>query len=247
MEKAVQITRTPSWEIKLRADFDKLSISERKVAACILADSQYILEWGISDIAHKSDVSDATVVRLCWNRCRTRWISWMTGSWKKRSIPCTRQNISIFLGSAARRRSAAAPSTISAKSACASMSARISTSTIFWRSVSARRLQRGDDDRHLRQPQFADGAHGAYQPHLHLLRPDDAGRPYVRTGRPAGDHRHPFRRRGHADPGRSRKLKRGAGAPSAQLLEPTDGLLLGRDKEKILSMVAFIDKVVQRL
>ncbi len=65
MEKAVQITRTPSWEIKLRADFDKLSISERKVASCILADSQHILEWGISDIAGKSGVSDATVVRLC--------------------------------------------------------------------------------------------------------------------------------------------------------------------------------------
>lgn len=65
MESAVQITRMPSWEIKLRADFDKLSMSERKVASCILAEYQNILEWGISDIARKSGVSDATVVRLC--------------------------------------------------------------------------------------------------------------------------------------------------------------------------------------
>lgn len=65
MENAVKITRTPSWEIKLRADFDKLSISERKVASCILSEYQNILQWGISDIARKSGVSDATVVRLC--------------------------------------------------------------------------------------------------------------------------------------------------------------------------------------
>lgn len=65
MENRVQITRTPSWEIKLRAEMSKLSISERKVAAFIAAGGKEILELGISDIARKSGVSDATVVRLC--------------------------------------------------------------------------------------------------------------------------------------------------------------------------------------
>ena len=65
MENQVQITRTPSWEIKLRAEMNKLSISERKVATFIAAGGKEILELGISDIARKSNVSDATVVRLC--------------------------------------------------------------------------------------------------------------------------------------------------------------------------------------
>lgn len=65
MNNKVQITKTPSWEIKLRAELNKLSISERKVASCILADNDEILEMGISDIAQRSGVSDATVVRLC--------------------------------------------------------------------------------------------------------------------------------------------------------------------------------------
>ncbi len=60
-----RITKTPSWEIRLRAEMDKLSISERKVASCIVADSQAVLGMGISDIARRSGVSDATVVRLC--------------------------------------------------------------------------------------------------------------------------------------------------------------------------------------
>lgn len=65
MDRTVQITRTPSWEIKLRGEMNKLSISERKVASYILSCSNEILEMGISDIARKSGVSDATVVRLC--------------------------------------------------------------------------------------------------------------------------------------------------------------------------------------
>ncbi len=44
---------------------NKLSISERKVAAFIVSEGNSILEMGISDIARKSGVSDATVVRLC--------------------------------------------------------------------------------------------------------------------------------------------------------------------------------------
>ncbi|MBR6526618.1 MAG: MurR/RpiR family transcriptional regulator [Lachnospiraceae bacterium] len=65
MENRVQITKTPSWEIKLRAEMNKLSISERKVAAFIVSSGRELLELGISDIARKSGVSDATVVRLC--------------------------------------------------------------------------------------------------------------------------------------------------------------------------------------
>ena len=65
MAAQIRITKTPSWEIRLRAEMDKLSISERKVASCIVADSQAVLGLGISDIARKSGVSDATVVRLC--------------------------------------------------------------------------------------------------------------------------------------------------------------------------------------
>lgn len=65
MDTTIQITKTPAWEIKLRAEMDKFSISERKVASCILVNSQEILGLGISDIARKSGVSDATVVRLC--------------------------------------------------------------------------------------------------------------------------------------------------------------------------------------
>lgn len=65
MENQVQITRTPSWEIKLRAELSNLSISERKVASYIVSEHGNILDMGISDIARKSDVSDATVVRLC--------------------------------------------------------------------------------------------------------------------------------------------------------------------------------------
>ena len=65
MENRVQITRTPSWEIKLRAELNQLSISERKVATFIASNGKDILELGISDIARKSGVSDATVVRLC--------------------------------------------------------------------------------------------------------------------------------------------------------------------------------------
>ncbi|MBP3701153.1 MAG: MurR/RpiR family transcriptional regulator, partial [Lachnospiraceae bacterium] len=44
---------------------NKLSISERKVATFIVSGGNNILEMGISDIARKSGVSDATVVRLC--------------------------------------------------------------------------------------------------------------------------------------------------------------------------------------
>lgn len=65
MESRVQITRTPSWEIKLRAEMNNLSISERKVASFIVSGGGDILNMGISDIAQKSGVSDATVVRLC--------------------------------------------------------------------------------------------------------------------------------------------------------------------------------------
>ena len=60
-----EIVKTPQWEVRLRAMYGKLSLTELRVAEFIKTNSDHILGLSIAEIALATQVSESTIVRFC--------------------------------------------------------------------------------------------------------------------------------------------------------------------------------------
>jgi DNA-binding MurR/RpiR family transcriptional regulator len=59
------LLKTPQWEVRLRAMYGKLGMTEQRVADFLKMNTSRILDISIAEIADEAKVSESTVVRFC--------------------------------------------------------------------------------------------------------------------------------------------------------------------------------------
>lgn len=59
------LLKTPQWEVRLRAMYGKLGMTEQRVADFLKMNTSRILDISIAEIADEANVSESTVVRFC--------------------------------------------------------------------------------------------------------------------------------------------------------------------------------------
>lgn len=59
------LLKTPQWEVRLRAMYGKLGVTEQRIADFLKMNTDRILEISIAEMAKEAQVSESTVVRFC--------------------------------------------------------------------------------------------------------------------------------------------------------------------------------------